>query len=64
METLIVHPKTKKQLAAIKTFLEELNVPFKTNTKVPNEDTLAAMAELKAGKGKKFKNVESLFKSI
>ena len=64
METLIVQPKTKEQLAAIKAFLKELNVPFKTGAKVPNEDTLAAMAELKAGKGKRFKDVETLFKSI
>jgi antitoxin component of RelBE/YafQ-DinJ toxin-antitoxin module len=64
METLIVQPKTKEQLAAIKAFMKALKIPFKTNTETPNKDTLAATAELKAGKGKKFKDVEALFKSI
>jgi hypothetical protein len=31
---------------------------------MPNADTTAAMTELKAGKGKKFKSVEDLFNSI
>jgi len=31
---------------------------------IPNADTIAAINELKAGKGKKFKSVEELFKSI
>lgn len=31
METLIVEPKNKKQLNAIKAFLKELNVSFKSN---------------------------------
>jgi len=30
----------------------------------PNSETVAAMAELKAGNGKKFDSVEDLFESI
>ncbi|WP_316787716.1 DUF2683 family protein [Pedobacter frigoris] len=64
METLIVQPKTKEQLAAIKAFLKALDIPFKKEPKIPNTATIAAMEELKAGKGKKFKSIEALFKSI
>lgn len=64
METLIVQPKTKEQLSAIKAFLKALDVPFKKEAKIPNSTTIVAMEELKAGKGKKFESVEALFKSI
>ena len=37
---------------------------IKKGTTVPNKNTVLAMEELKAGNGKKFKNVEALFNSI
>jgi len=50
----------------VKEFLKELGVTVKVKKEknIPNADTIAAMDELKAGKGKKFKNVEELFSSI
>jgi len=57
------------KLAKIKTFSaksnshEERPVGDKKE-KFPNSDTLAAMRELKAGKGVKFKSAAALFKSI
>ena len=65
MQTLeIIVPDNKTRL--VKEFLKELGVTvkIKKGSKIPNADTIAAMEELKAGKGKKFKNVEDLFKSI
>lgn len=65
MQTLEIKvPDNKTRL--VKEFLKELGVTVKVKKedKVPNADTIAAMDELKAGKGKKFKNVEELFKSI
>jgi hypothetical protein len=65
MQTLEIQvPENKTRL--VKEFLKELGVTVKVKKegKVPNADTIAAMNELKAGKGKKFKNVEELFKSI
>ncbi len=65
MQTLEIKvPDNKTRL--VKEFLKELGVKVKVKKedKVPNADTVAAMDELKAGKGKKFKNVEELFKSI
>ncbi|MDB5132880.1 MAG: hypothetical protein JWR02_2629 [Mucilaginibacter sp.] len=50
----------------VKEFLKELGVAVKVKKEnsMPNADTKAAMNELKAGKGKKFQNVEDLFNSI
>jgi len=65
MQTLEIKvPDNKTRL--VKEFLKELGVTIKVKKedKVPNADTIAAMDELKAGKGKKFKNVKELFKSI
>jgi hypothetical protein len=65
MQTLEIKvPDNKTRL--VKEFLKELGVTIKVKKDVntPNADTIAAMAELKAGKGKKFKNVEELFNSI
>jgi hypothetical protein len=39
-------------------------VKVKKENNTPNADTIAAMNELKSGKGKKFKNVAELFNSI
>lgn len=65
MQTLEIKvPDNKTQ--QVKEFLKELGVTVKVKKEknIPNADTIAAMDELKAGKGKKFKNVEELFSSI
>jgi hypothetical protein len=65
MQTLEIKvPDNKTRL--VKEFLKELGVTVKVKKEnnIPNADTIAAMDELKAGKGKKFKNVEELFNSI
>ncbi|SEO36558.1 hypothetical protein SAMN05192574_107220 [Mucilaginibacter gossypiicola] len=65
MQTLeIIVPDDKTRL--VKDILKELGVTIKVKkeSKIPNAETIAAMEELKAGKGKKFKNVDDLFKSI
>jgi hypothetical protein len=65
MQTLEIKvPDNKTHLVV--TFLKEMgvSVKIKKNTNLPNADTIAAMAELKEGKGKKFKDVNSLFNSI
>ncbi|HAL83153.1 MAG TPA: hypothetical protein DCO83_13755 [Mucilaginibacter sp.] len=64
MQTLEINvPDNKTRL--VKEFLKELGVTVKVKKKnIPNAETIAAMDELKAGKGKKFKNVDELFNSI
>ena len=65
MQTLEIKvPDSKTRL--VKEFLKELGVTIKVKKEknTPNADTIAAMNELKEGKGKKFKNVEALFDSI
>jgi len=65
MQTLEIKvPDNKTRL--VKGFLKELGVTVKVKkeSNIPNADTKVAMDELKAGKGKKFKNVEDLFNSI
>jgi len=65
MQTLEIHvPDSKTRL--VKGFLKELGVTVKVKkeSKIPNANTIAAMDELKAGKGKKFKSVEDLFASV
>jgi antitoxin component of RelBE/YafQ-DinJ toxin-antitoxin module len=65
MQTLeIIVPDDKTRL--VKGILKELGVTIKVKkeSKTPNAETIAAMDELKTGKGKKFKNVDDLFKSI
>lgn len=64
MQTLEIEvPDSKTRL--VKDFLKELGVTVKVKkSNPPNADTIAAMDELKAGKGTKFKSVEDLFKSI
>jgi hypothetical protein len=65
MQTLEIKvPDSKTRL--VKEFLNEMGIKIKVKKEnnTPNADTIAAMDELKAGKGKKFKNVEDLFKSI
>jgi len=64
MQTLEIKvPDNKTRL--VKEVLKEFGVTVKVKKgNMPNTDTIAAMDELKAGKGKKFKNVEELFNSI
>ena len=65
MQTLEINVPDDK-IRLVKEFLKELGVTVtvKKENNIPNADTIAAMDELKAGKGKKFKNVEDLFNSI
>lgn len=65
MQTLEIKvPESKTRV--VKEFLKELGVTVKVKKEshTPNADTIAAMDELKAGKGTRFTNVEELFKSI
>lgn len=64
MQTLEIQvPESKTRL--VKEFLKELGVTVKLKKNhTPNAETIKAMNELKAGKGKKFKSVEDLFNSI
>jgi len=50
----------------VKEFLKEMGISVKVKkaNKTPNAETIAAMEELEAGKGKKFKSVDELFNSI
>jgi hypothetical protein len=62
LEIKVPNNKTR----AVKDFLNEMGiaVKIKKEEKTPNADTIAAMDELKAGKGMKFKSVDDLFNSI
>ena len=65
MQTLEIKvPDSKTQ--AVKDFLKEMGVAVKVKKQstAPNADTIAAMDELKAGKGKKFKSVDELFSNL
>jgi len=65
MQTLEIKvPDSKTNL--VMAYLKELGVTVKVkkNAKTPNAETIAAMNELKAGKGKKFNSVDELFNSI
>ncbi|TZF85651.1 hypothetical protein FW774_00810 (plasmid) [Pedobacter sp. BS3] len=65
METLILHPKNKEQLAAIKAFVKALKIDFTTEKDTYNEDfvkeILQAREDIKNGKGVKV-NVDELWK--
>ncbi|SEL93552.1 hypothetical protein [Parapedobacter koreensis] len=66
MQTLEIKVPDEKT-ALIKALLKELGVVVKVKkekAKEPNKETIAAMQELKQGKGKKFDSVEALFNSI
>lgn len=64
MQTLEINVPEKK-VSLIKPLLKELGVTVKVKKeKEPNEETIAAMKELKEGKGKDFDSVEELFNSI
>ena len=65
METLIIHPKNKEQLAAIKAFVKALKIDFTTNKSPYNPDfvkeILQAKEDVKNGKGVKIP-IEDLWK--
>ena len=65
MQTLLIKVPENKTKLVIQ-FLKQAGVAIKVEEekKIPNSATIAAMDELKKGKGKKFKNVEALFNSI
>ncbi|WP_028297056.1 hypothetical protein [Olivibacter sitiensis] len=65
MQTLEIKVPDNKILL-VKELLKELGVSIKVkkDAGIPNAETIAAMNELKAGRGKKFKSVEALFNSI
>ncbi|MNJ93153.1 hypothetical protein D3C87_108320 [compost metagenome] len=54
METLIIHPKNKEQLAAIKAFVKALKIDFTTKKEKYNEEfvkeVLDSVEEQKSGK--------------
>ena len=54
METLIMHPKNKEQLSALKAFAKALKVDFDTEKSPYNSDFVAKLKESKkqAGEGK------------
>ena len=72
MTTLTIHiPDEKADL--IKRLLEELDVKIEKSADThtycesdhtPNTETIKAIEELRAGKGKRFKNAEELFAAI
>lgn len=64
METLIFQPKNEEQLSVLKAFAKALKVPFRSEGNIPNKETIKAMDELKAGKGKVFSSAKELFASI
>jgi hypothetical protein len=65
MQTLEIQVPEDKT-SQVKEFLKELGVTVKVKKggDIPNKATVAAMNELKAGKGKKFTSVTELFDSI
>ena len=65
MQTLVIKVPENKTKLVIQ-FLKQAGVAIKVKEEknIPNSSTIATMEELKKGKGKKFKNVESLFSSI
>lgn len=65
METLIIHPKNKEQLAAIKAFVKALKIDFTTKKSPYNtefvKEILKAKEDVKNGKGVKIA-IEDLWK--
>ncbi|WAC40659.1 DUF2683 family protein [Pedobacter sp. SL55] len=65
METLIIHPKNKEQLAAIKAFVKALKIDFTTEKSLYNpnfvKEILQAKEDIKNGKGVKIA-IEDLWK--
>ena len=67
METLIVHPKNKQQLTALKAFVKAMKIDFETEKSPYNPEFVAKIkrseAQMKAGKGVKIA-VEDLWKQF
>ncbi|WP_175635704.1 DUF2683 family protein [Pedobacter ghigonis] len=65
METLIIHPKNKEQLSAIKAFIKALKIDFTTEKSRYKPEFVAkikrSQAQMKAEKGVKIA-VEDLWK--
>ena len=65
METIIVHPKNKEQLSALKAFIKALKIDFKIekNSYTPEfvKEILQAKEDVKNGKGVKIA-IEDLWK--
>ncbi len=68
METLIMHPENKEQLAALKAIAKALKITFKTSKNSYNPDFVTKInqgdEDFKAGKGKKItlEELNSLWK--
>ena len=65
METIIVHPKNKEQLSALKAFIKALKIDFKIEKNSYNpefvKEILQAKEDVKNGKGVKIA-IEDLWK--
>ncbi len=65
METLIIHPKNKEQLSALKAFVKALKIEFTTEKSPYKPDFVAkikrSQEQMKEGKGVKIA-VEDLWK--
>ena len=67
MAALIIEGNDNSKLKLIATLAKELGLTVQersTSDKTLNAETLAALEELDAGKGKKFESVQALFDSI
>jgi len=65
METLVIHPETKEQLAALKAFMKAFKITFEEQKSPYNPDFVRIIQqgdeELKAGKGVKV-DIDNLWK--
>jgi len=70
METLIMHPKNKEQLSALKAFAKAMKVDFETHTSpcnmghTPNSETIKAIEEARMGKTQKISDIDAFLKSV
>lgn len=70
METLIMHPKNKEQLSALKAFAKAMKVDFETDTGLcnmdhtPNSETIKAIEEARIGKIQKISDIDAFLKSV
>ncbi|HUH34018.1 MAG TPA: hypothetical protein VLZ28_08680 [Daejeonella sp.] len=67
MATLIIEGDDTSKLKLLATLAKELGLTVQErliSDSILNADTLAALEELNAGKGKKFASVQALFDSI
>ena len=71
METVIMHPKNKKQLTALKAFAKSIKVDFEIDNgdfklvHIPNTETIKAIENARKGinMGKSKKDIKSFLKS-